>query len=743
MEESNEVLKKVCDVRRKFDELVQRHSDDTNFTDSVTSAIDDAGFRSEKEIASEYNRVADRDSLLRIGIVGAVKAGKSSLLNSLFFGGKDILPKAATPMTAAQTEITFGNEPSVTVYFFTDEDIEDLKRQSERYERQLNEIRNRRVKELQEKWLSDQKQRDPMFSGIPSAKEREEWEKFSSEDAKTELSESKVLCAAYDQYQKIMRSQRKKGIETFKVDSIDEISGRLEQYVGANGRYMPFTSRVRITLPSKSLMGVEIVDTPGFDDPVQSRDKCAEDAIRNCHVVFILSRADQFLPARDNDVLQKITKTDYIRYIYILSSQVDNSLGDSEGNLPDELKSIKEELSDVVSSNLSKINWRGVFDQLIDDPSERMFLVSGICASMADTFAERDSWDEDRKKLWKKLCRNYPDYFSDSEDKPSIKYLKELGNTGKVLEAIEYVKSRKDEVFSQFLEHFEKKYADAAATAKKKIIRQIEVREDEINTNDIGRMESKIHRLQQSCDSVGPALNDVFKESVSEWYDSVQSWYQNKLSELKYSVKDAMKGEIIRKSGFFTDSVTVHARAIKNAIYDYIDEYNASCPHFFMEQMRKLTNKVIESVQGAWKEKAVAEDEQDTGFPNRIRSAMAAIVRDYDLKYHLKIDSQDNYGGSSNGDPLPFVFSSILEGDEAEEFIERSKDVVSTLNRKFMGAMKDAIDDVYRRAMSYDFSKIVLAPYIGQLENRKKDMERPRLALEKLKSLKEEVESIK
>ncbi len=36
---------------------------------------------------------------LKVGIIGRVKAGKSSLLNALIFEGKDVLPKAATPMT--------------------------------------------------------------------------------------------------------------------------------------------------------------------------------------------------------------------------------------------------------------------------------------------------------------------------------------------------------------------------------------------------------------------------------------------------------------------------------------------------------------------------------------------------------------------------------------------------------------------------------------------------------------------
>lgn len=52
-------------------------------------------FKKDAQFAINENR------LLRIGIIGQIKRGKSSFLNSLLFKGQDILPKAATPMTAA------------------------------------------------------------------------------------------------------------------------------------------------------------------------------------------------------------------------------------------------------------------------------------------------------------------------------------------------------------------------------------------------------------------------------------------------------------------------------------------------------------------------------------------------------------------------------------------------------------------------------------------------------------------
>ena len=65
-------------------------------------------FREETEKFEQIIKTAEQKSRkLSIGIIGAVKAGKSSFLNACIFGGQSILPKAATPMTAALTRITY------------------------------------------------------------------------------------------------------------------------------------------------------------------------------------------------------------------------------------------------------------------------------------------------------------------------------------------------------------------------------------------------------------------------------------------------------------------------------------------------------------------------------------------------------------------------------------------------------------------------------------------------------------
>ena len=109
------------------------------FDDEANSDLLDRGIRS--GISSEAGSIADKyadimkeDSALKLGIVGRVKAGKSSFLNALLFGGRDVLPKAATPMTAALTKISYSetgkNEAKVIFYSPSEWDkIENMARE--------------------------------------------------------------------------------------------------------------------------------------------------------------------------------------------------------------------------------------------------------------------------------------------------------------------------------------------------------------------------------------------------------------------------------------------------------------------------------------------------------------------------------------------------------------------------------------------------------------------------------------
>ncbi len=93
-----------------------------------------------EELEKTLKELQDTNRDLKVGIIGRVKAGKSSLLNALIFEGVGVLPKAATPMTASLTVLKYAKTLSAEVEFYSPKDILELKNEHERYVREFNRI---------------------------------------------------------------------------------------------------------------------------------------------------------------------------------------------------------------------------------------------------------------------------------------------------------------------------------------------------------------------------------------------------------------------------------------------------------------------------------------------------------------------------------------------------------------------------------------------------------------------------
>lgn len=81
--------------------------------------------------------------LLRLGVVGQVKAGKSSLLNALLFDGSEVLPKAATPMTASLTHILRSDRDEIEIEYYTEAEWDEVVRHAEEYRKAPRRVGHR------------------------------------------------------------------------------------------------------------------------------------------------------------------------------------------------------------------------------------------------------------------------------------------------------------------------------------------------------------------------------------------------------------------------------------------------------------------------------------------------------------------------------------------------------------------------------------------------------------------------
>ncbi|GAA6802505.1 hypothetical protein VN0768_12000 [Helicobacter pylori] len=192
-----------------------------------------------EELEETLRELQDTDRDLKVGIIGRVKAGKSSLLNALIFEGKEVLPKAATPMTASLTILKYAQNLSAEAQFYDEQDMEELKRDHERYEREFQRIVDEEVKKLEEKRQGLLNKAKGVMGGIGKAFSRnksdeeapkqkilspEEIRERAQKIAKNDLNKDAKLTASHDQYERMKKSGlfNPKDLETrIQADSLE------------------------------------------------------------------------------------------------------------------------------------------------------------------------------------------------------------------------------------------------------------------------------------------------------------------------------------------------------------------------------------------------------------------------------------------------------------------------------------------------------------------------------------------
>lgn len=204
---------------------------------------------------TSMNDKLDND-ILTIGVIGQMKCGKSTFLNSFVFEDT-VLPAATTPMTAALSIITYGEEKKIVAEFYT---ADEWTEQTMQAKRSLEDAEGDSLEE----------------SKIKAAKEL--------------VGKSSKLGGSLSNY-----------LGKSKADSFEN----LEEYVGADGKYVSITKAVKVYYPKEYLKGVEIVDTPGFNDPIVSREERTKEFLKKADVVLMMLYAGRPFDATDRDIIFK------------------------------------------------------------------------------------------------------------------------------------------------------------------------------------------------------------------------------------------------------------------------------------------------------------------------------------------------------------------------------------------------------------------------------------------------------
>ena len=319
------------------------------------------------------------NSVLKIGIVGQVKAGKSSFLNSLFFDGENILPRASTPMTAGLTVLKYGDKNKFIVEYFNEKEWAYFEDKAAEYDQ----------------IIQMGKAQDPNLTDADIEKI------FNIDDTKKSAKEmvSKCTRAAKSNIQKVSKKEEKCFGEFLELQNI------LEDYVGANGKLTSIVKSLTLELNDDRLQGLQVVDTPGVNDPVLSREMRTREFLQECHGVFLLSNSTSFFSATDVNFLVNRIGSQGISTVVLIGSMLDAGLMDASGKYHDDLGNaldyVKTSLERQYKHNIAEADFRGE-DPILD-------FNSGIGYSIAKKGRAR--WDSMEAHIVSRMCELYPSFF--------------------------------------------------------------------------------------------------------------------------------------------------------------------------------------------------------------------------------------------------------------------------------------------------------------------------------------------
>lgn len=547
-------------------------SESINELESVFNELKESG----EELLSEEN-------VLQIGIVGQVKAGKSSFLNSLFFDGEDVLPKASTPMTAGLTVLEYSEDNTFEVEYFNEKDWEVFERQSSDYKKREEEVREQ------------------------LAGEQESVIKKEIENRTTDKVRS-----AYEMVSACSSGARRKigGKNDIKpFTNLADLQHVLEQYVGANGEYTSVVKSLYIKMNDKRLQGLRIVDTPGVNDPVVSRENRTRTFLQACHGVFLLSAATDFLGSGDVSFLNTRIGGSGIGAVVLLASKFDSVLQDIGA---DHAMKMKEpaDLADVKDEQIEKFK-RRLREQsnTIDEKLRgriKLDTTSGIGYSIAHKSS--DNWGAVEKQVVEQMKRFYPDYFSTEKDIQSN--FEELSNITEIrkkyLEKI-FIK-KKETIIAEKIDAFFCQNRKEIAAVIERSLNTFKNRQAQLEQATIAEIQHQKAIQAKLFDGLKERFFMIFSKFNSELQTIGIKEIKNKISfqDITEIPVEIFEGSVTCK-GLFWRTTTIktsykrvneHAliTQIRKSVESYIASWNEGWKRLFEENRKKLGDTLNEVI---------------------------------------------------------------------------------------------------------------------------------------------------
>lgn len=439
---------------------------------------------------------------LKIGIVGEVKAGKSSFLNALLFSGKDFLPKSSTPMTAALTKIGYSEKSYAKIVFYSSGEWQSITELAKKYSEKINNLYHEYKLEMQKK--SKRVPHQEIF-----IKSKEEMRLTLEGKMPSDYVACKELIDLYTNSNDsedlffLLGSEKKIEIKDLEFD--------LPNYIGAKGKYTPIVKHVELMMNIDTLKDLEIIDTPGLNDPIISRSETTKEFLSECDVVFLLSSTSQFLTDKDISLMCETLPKEGIKEVIIVGSKLDSGLLDynKSNSFKQAYIETVHSYTEQAKSNLYRILSNPLADNsFINSMIKKLppIYVSSMLYGAAINKKNNQNYSEEQKFYIDKLKSSFID-FADNID-ILVRYSGILDIQKKKLiplrkEKDSIIKLKNDEIFQAKMTKI--------ISLLKDIQEQYLFNKDTLENNDKAKLEDKKKNIERSLNRSNREVKDIIK----------------------------------------------------------------------------------------------------------------------------------------------------------------------------------------------------------------------------------------
>lgn len=496
----------------KYKEYLSNGSDIVEFNDSL------------KNLKSSLDAKRQEGRIFQLGIVGQMKTGKSSFLNEYLFG-EEILPTAATPMTAALTLIKYSNENKAEIEFYNRDDWNQIEKNSKEYEKEYNKALEEAREEAEKKGKIFNKER------------------FKFEDVDS------ILKGSYEIYKNFKDNGLDKNslgeTKTIKINDKKNILEDLKEYVGSKGKYTPLVKMTTLYINDERIKDYIIVDTPGTNDPIISRGQKTKEFLGKCDYIIFLSYSSQFLDNNDNSYIKEQLPAEGIRDILILASKFDNQLSqesvfeDADGDIEVAYKEEKRKLS-------RKLNrWSEEFKKdknPLDLSKSELEFQSTMLYRIYKNFENLSGTE---KEIFERLEEDY------NNSNFTKELLESLSGMPAVKKKIDNILTRKEDIMKNSIKALLNGKKDSLSKILGKIKKGFEERKFELSNVGIKDIESNITSLQEKIGN----LSSEIKKGVRTERENFDKKLKDEI--LKISNTKDRYSSLQKQSRSYTEEVDV------------------------------------------------------------------------------------------------------------------------------------------------------------------------------------------